>query len=59
MKSATVNMPVMDFIAPEPMYESEGSLANCAPLPQEGQLGSIQPCPPASMTPYQPIRDPL
>jgi penicillin-binding protein 1B len=59
MKSATVNMPAMDFIVPEPMYESEGSLGNCAPLPQEGQLGSIQPCPPASMTPYQPIRDPL
>jgi penicillin-binding protein 1B len=59
MKSATVNMPAMDFIVPEPMYESEGSLGNCAPPAPEGQLGGIQPCPPASMTPYQPIRDPL
>jgi len=57
MKSATAGMPVTDFIAPEPMYESVPNvLGNCAPLGREGELGG-QPCLPPATPPYRPIRD--
>jgi penicillin-binding protein 1B len=59
MKSATAGMPVTDFIAPEPMYEAEGSLANCAPAVRDGDAGAIQPCPPQTPAPFQPVRDRL
>jgi penicillin-binding protein 1B len=56
MKSATAGMPVTDFIAPEPMYESVPNvLGNCAPLGREGELGG-QPCLPPTPS-YRPIRD--
>ena len=57
MKSAAAGMPVTDFIAPEPIYESEPSApGNCGPPGRAGELGG-QPCPPPSALPYRPIRD--
>jgi membrane carboxypeptidase/penicillin-binding protein len=56
MKSATANMPVTDFIAPEPMYETEGSVGGCAPA-REGEVGA-QPCAPQP-APYRPVRETL
>jgi len=61
MKSATANMPVTDFIEPEPMYEIEGAASgNCAPTGREGELGA-QLCSPSvtATTPYPRVRDPL
>jgi membrane carboxypeptidase/penicillin-binding protein len=58
MKSATASMPVTDFIAPQPMYETEGSLGHCGPTGREGELGG-QPCVPTPPPPYRPLRDTL
>ena len=56
MKSATANMPVTDFVVPEPMVESEESVASrCAPSTGEGELASA--CPPAA--PSRPFREAL
>ena len=61
MKSATANMPVTDFVAPEPMYEIQGgTLGNCPPAGHQGEPGTGEPCVPSpSATPYRPIRDTL
>lgn len=59
MKSATANMPVTDFISPDPLPETEESVArNCAPAGRDGELGAATPCPPATPQP-RPIRDAL
>ena len=48
MKSATANMPVTDFVPPEPMVESEeGATSRCGPSAREGELGEPCPAPPA------------
>lgn len=58
MKSATAQMPVTDFISPDPLPVSdEGLTSNCAPAGREGELGPV-PCPPAVTQP-RPIRDAL
>jgi len=51
MKSATANMPVTDFVSPEPSSDSEaGGAGQCAPAGREGELGGV-PCPPAATAP--------
>ena len=51
MKSATANMPVTDFVSPEPSSDSEtGGTGPCAPAGREGELGGV-PCPPAATAP--------
>ena len=55
MKSATANMPVTDFVAPEPMVESQEAVASkCGPAGREGELS--EPCP---QPPARPIRESL
>ena len=57
MKSATANMPMTDFVAPEPRVESEEAAASgCGPSGREGQLG--EPCP-ALPAPTRPFREVL
>ena len=59
MKSATANMPVTDFINPDPPPETEdGAARNCAPAGRDGELGATTPCAPAATQP-RPIRDAL
>jgi penicillin-binding protein 1B len=54
MKSATANMPVTDFVAPEPMAESEEGVASrCGPSGREGELGEPCPAPPAPSRPFR------
>jgi penicillin-binding protein 1B len=58
MKSATANMPVTDFVPPEPMPESEEAAASkCAPSGREGE--SAEPCPQPAATPAKPFREAL
>lgn len=57
MKSATANMPVIDFVQPEPPPESaEGMTSNCNPSNREGEVSVA--CPPPA-TPAPPVRDAL
>ena len=59
MKSATANMPVTDFVSPEPMPESEESVAAkaCSPTNREGELP--EPCPQPATAPARPFREAL
>jgi penicillin-binding protein 1B len=57
MKSATANMPVTDFVPPEPLVESEeNAAARCAPSSAEGELAAA--CPPQT-APTRPLREAL
>ena len=56
MKSATANMPVTDFVPPEPMETEESAAAvRCAPA-AEGDTGGS--CPPVA-APSRPLREAL
>ena len=58
MKSATTNMPVTDFVSPEPMPESEEAAAKaCNPSNREGELPD--PCPQPAAVPARPFREAL
>ena len=57
MKSATANMPAIDFVQPDPPPESaEGMTSNCNPSNREGEVSEA--CPPPA-TPAPPVRDAL
>jgi penicillin-binding protein 1B len=57
MKSATANMPVIDFVQPDPPPESaEGMTSNCNPSNREGEVSEA--CPPPA-TPAPRVRDAL
>jgi penicillin-binding protein 1B len=57
MKSATANMPITDFVPPEPLVESEeNAAARCAPSSTEGELAAA--CPPQT-APTRPLREAL
>ena len=57
MKSATADMPVTNFVEPDPPPESaEGVTSKCSPMNNGGELS--QACPP-SATPAPPVRDAL
>jgi penicillin-binding protein 1B len=59
MKSATANMPVTDFVPPEPMPESvDAAASRCAPSSRESEIGAA-PCPQPASTPERPVRDAL
>ena len=54
MKSATANMPVTDFVPPEPMVDSEEDAAGrCGPAGRESELGERCAAPPAPSRPFR------
>ena len=57
MKSATANMPAIDFVQPDPPPESaEAMTSNCNPSNRAGEVSEACPAP---ATPAPPVRDAL